>query len=80
MNYQLLFTAFDDLQMNGKAAPDSKGRLQKSPSIGIFLNTQNAIQGLLAKMGLTLMSKYRARQLMKDEPDLEDDFESKFLN
>lgn len=80
MNYQLLFAAFEDLQKNGKAAPDCKNRLQKNPSIGIFLNTQNAIQSLLAKMGLTLLSKARAKQLMKDELDTEDDFDSKYLD
>ena len=77
MNYQLMFNAFEDLQVNGKTAPDEKKRLQKNPSIGIFLNTQTAIQSLQTSMGLTLMSKARAKQLMKGEDEI-DEFEKTF--
>lgn len=75
MNYQLMFQAFEDLQTNGKTAPDDKKRLQKNPSIGIFLNAQNAIQSLQTSMGLTLMSKARAKQLMKSDSELDDPFD-----
>lgn len=79
MNFKLMFDAYDDILANGNISTASKERLSRNPSISLFFNCQNAIQTILTKSGLTVMSKAKVKQLMRDECDT-DDFAEKFLN
>lgn len=79
-NYDLLFQAVDEIRNNGTASPDGRKRLQRNPAITLFLNTQNAIQSILTKTGLTVVSKVKVQKYMKDsDPEEIDDFEKNFL-
>lgn len=80
INYQLLFQAYDDIIENGNKNRDERGRMVKNPSIQIFSTSQQNIQNLLNKMGFTTLSKARAKALMREDPDLEDEFADKFMN
>lgn len=77
MNYQLMYEAYDDLCDQGKLQRDSRGRLQKNPSIAIFQNTQANIQNIMNKMGWSVLSKARAKALMDTEVE-KDEFERAF--
>ena len=79
MNYKLMFDAYDDIKANGNISSASRERLSRNPSIGLFLNCQNAIQAILTKSGLTVMSKARVKQLMRDVDDPGDEFAENFL-
>ena len=61
MNYKLMFEAYDDITHNGNTSKASRERLSRNPSIGLFLNCQNAIQSILSKTGLTVISKARVQ-------------------
>jgi phage terminase small subunit len=79
-NYDLLFQAVDEIRNNGTTSPDGRKRLQRNPAITLFLNTQNAIQSILTKTGLTVVSKVKVQKYMKDsDPEELDDFEKNFL-
>lgn len=80
MNYKLMFEAYDDVTKNGNTSKASRERLSRNPSIGLYLNCQNAIQNILSKTGLTVMSKARVKQLMRSEDDLKDPFAEDFLS
>lgn len=77
MNYDLFYAAYDDLKANGNTKTDYKDRLSKNPSITIYNNCQNAIQGILSRMGLNVLSKARAKSLMNTEVET-DEFERTF--
>lgn len=79
MNFKLMFDAYDDILANGNISTASKERLSRNPSISLFFNCQNAIQTILTKSGLTVMSKAKVKQLMRDEGE-GDDFAENFLN
>ena len=79
MNYKLMFEAYDDILLNGNTSKASRERLSRNPSVGLFLNCQNAIQNILSKTGLTVISKARVQQLTRADFD-KDDFEEKFLS
>ena len=82
MDYEMLYQAYDDIKANGNITPASRERLSRNPSIGLFLNAQNAIQTILSKTGLTVLSKAKVKQLLRDSTnDTETDtFAEKFLN
>ncbi len=79
MNFKLMFDAYDDILANGNISTASKERLSRNPSISLFFNCQNAIQTILTKSGLTVMSKAKVKQLMRDDGE-GDDFAENFLN
>ena len=79
INYDLLFSAKDDLDKNGKQCKDYRDRLVRNPSISILLNAQNNIMNILSRMGLNVLSKARIKQFLKSEDEL-DSFESNFLD
>lgn len=78
-NYEIMNAAYEDLKKNGCTSPGSRERLSKNPNVSLFLNCQNAIQNILSKTGLTVLSKARVKMYQKDDPDVEDEFESKFM-
>lgn len=78
MNYKLMFEAYDDITKNGNTSKASRERLSRNPSIGLFLNCQNAIQSILSKTGLTVISKARVQQLTREDFE-KDDFAEKFI-
>ena len=78
MNYKLMFEAYDDITHNGNTSKASRERLSRNPSIGLFLNCQNAIQSILSKTGLTVISKARVQQLTREDFE-KDDFAEKFI-
>lgn len=80
INYRLMFNAYEDIIARGNTQYDERHRLTKNPSIQIFQSSQNNIQNLLNKMGFTTLSKARAKALMREDPDLEDEFADKFMN
>ena len=80
INYQLMHKAYEDIVERGNTQLDERNRLVKNPSIQIFQSTQTNIQNLLNKMGFTTLSKARAKALMREDPDLEDEFADKFMN
>ena len=43
----------------------------------MFANTINNINNIMSKMGFNILSKVRAKQLMKEEVE-QDDFETQF--
>lgn len=77
MNYQLMYSAYDDLNEQGKLQRDARGRLQKNPSIAIFQNTQANIQNIMNKMGWTVLSKARVKSMLTDSAET-DEFEENF--
>lgn len=79
MDYEMLYQAYDDIKANGNITPASRERLSRNPSIGLFLNCQNAIQTILSKTGLTVLSKAKVKQLMRDEEEPRDEFADNFL-
>lgn len=77
LNYDMMYDAYDDIKNNGNISKSSKERLSRNPSISIFLNCQNAIQNILSKTGLTVLSKARVKQLLSGDPE-EDEFAETF--
>lgn len=83
LNYKLMYEAYDDITKNGNVTEASRERLSRNPSIGLFNSCQNAIQTILTKTGLTVLSKARVKQLMKNENEMNDEkdsFKEKFLS
>lgn len=78
MDYKLMYDAYADITKNGNTCAASRERLSRNPSIGLYINMQNAIQSIMTKTGLTVLSKARVNQLMRGE-DEEDDFAEKFM-
>ena len=78
-NYEIMNAAYEDLKKNGCTSPGSRERLSKNPNVSLFLNCQNAIQNILSKTGLTVLSKARVKMYQKEDPDVEDEFENKFM-
>ena len=76
MNFKLMFDAYDDILANGNISSASRERLSRNPSISLFFNCQNAIQTILTKSGLTVMSKAKVKQLMRDECDTDEFMEN----
>ena len=76
MNFKLMFDAYDDILANGNISTASKERLSRNPSISLFFNCQNAIQTILTKSGLTVMSKAKVKQLMRDDGDTDEFMEN----
>lgn len=77
INYDLLYSAKEDIDKNGKQTTDYRDRLVRNPSIQILLNAQNNIMNILSRMGLNVLSKARIRQFLKDEVE-KDEFEENF--
>ena len=78
INYDLMYSAKEDIDNNGKQCKDYRDRLVRNPSIQILLNAQNNIMNILSKMGLNILSKARIKQFLKSEDEL-DSFEKDFL-
>lgn len=72
LNYEMMYNAYDDIKNNGNVSNSSKERLSRNPAISIFLNCQNAIQNILSKTGLTVLSKARVRQLMTEQTEIDE--------
>lgn len=77
INYDLLYSAKEDIDKNGKQTTDYRDRLVRNPSIQILLNAQNNIMNILSRMGLNVLSKARIKQFLKDEVE-KDEFEENF--
>lgn len=77
MNYELLYKSYDDIKANGNTSKDYRDRLTKNPSVNMFANTINNINNIMSKMGFNILSKVRAKQLLKDEVE-KDEFEENF--
>lgn len=69
-NFVIYFKALNSIKTLGFESNDSQGRLQRNPSVSIFLNCQNYIQKQLSACGLTIASQARLKKNGVDEqPD-----------